>query len=400
MNTGFDKVFISYASEDYKIAIQLFDFLTDNGFNPWLDKIKISPGQQWDIEIMKALREADYIIILLSDISVNKRGYVQKEFKLAASYISEKLHSDIYIIPCKLDECTVPHFLSHLQWVHYSDNTCFNKILNSLIKQRTVYKEDFTKTHLDGQPFSFKITKKSFNPENNPDSSAEVSYFQFNDESNEELIEINEYVKEKASQDFRSGRKTILEESQSEFALNFRELHGPMNFSSEVNYKISYLSNHFISIDTSIYNYMGGAHGNYANIVYNFSLSPFAEITNEELFSSNLDALSYISHICKSTIVSNVRTHLDDPSITENDCFMIDYSSSFMPVWENFRNFSLSEKHVKFIFNPYDVTAYVLGQHIIPISYEALLIKFPDLHIIRKLNNETVIHIDNEYKFL
>jgi len=34
----FDKVFISYAKEDYVFAEKLYDFLIENNFKPWLDK--------------------------------------------------------------------------------------------------------------------------------------------------------------------------------------------------------------------------------------------------------------------------------------------------------------------------------------------------------------------------
>lgn len=40
-----DKVFISYAKEDYIFAEKLYDFLKENDFKPWLDKKEILPGK-------------------------------------------------------------------------------------------------------------------------------------------------------------------------------------------------------------------------------------------------------------------------------------------------------------------------------------------------------------------
>ncbi|MBK7669560.1 MAG: toll/interleukin-1 receptor domain-containing protein [Sphingobacteriaceae bacterium] len=34
----YNKVFISYATEDYQYADNLHDFLSKNGFEPWMDK--------------------------------------------------------------------------------------------------------------------------------------------------------------------------------------------------------------------------------------------------------------------------------------------------------------------------------------------------------------------------
>ncbi len=92
----FNKVFISYASEDIASAEKLYDYLKSAGYDPWLDKKRLLPGQDWNTEIRLALRKADFIVMLLSHISIAKRGYVQREFKLALEYCEEKLDGDIY----------------------------------------------------------------------------------------------------------------------------------------------------------------------------------------------------------------------------------------------------------------------------------------------------------------
>lgn len=136
----FDKVFISYAKEDYEFAEKLFDYLAENNFSPWLDKKKLLPGQQWDFEIKKGLREANYVILLLSDNSVRKRGYVQREFKLALKYYEEKLEDDIYLIPLKINKCDVPESLSSFQWIEITDESdAFESILASLNIQQDKY---------------------------------------------------------------------------------------------------------------------------------------------------------------------------------------------------------------------------------------------------------------------
>lgn len=112
----FNNVFISYAKEDIETAEKLFNYLKSFSYDPWLDKKKLLPGQDWNTEIRLALKKADFIVLLLSKISIAKRGYVQREFKLALEYCEQKFDSDIYIIPCKIDDCEVPEKLNKFQW--------------------------------------------------------------------------------------------------------------------------------------------------------------------------------------------------------------------------------------------------------------------------------------------
>ncbi|MDR2954739.1 MAG: TIR domain-containing protein [Prevotella sp.] len=137
----YNKVFIGHAEEDTDIGIDLYEFLEKNGYKPWLDKKELLTGQDWDHEIKKALREADFIVFLLSAISVTKRGYVQREYGLALQYCEEKLDSDIYIIPCKINECDVPDKLAKYQWVELLNDheNGFKAILKSLNHQRKKY---------------------------------------------------------------------------------------------------------------------------------------------------------------------------------------------------------------------------------------------------------------------
>ncbi len=114
-------VFISHASEDKTKARSLCKRLREDGFDPWLDKERILPGQDWDLEIEKALRGSDAILLCFSKVSAAKEGYVQKEYKRAMSYQAEKPEGTIFVIPVRLDDCEMPFFIQELQWVDYPD---------------------------------------------------------------------------------------------------------------------------------------------------------------------------------------------------------------------------------------------------------------------------------------
>ena len=54
------RVFISYAREDYATAKRLFDDMARLAVEPWLDRECMLPGQRWESEIRKAVRESRF----------------------------------------------------------------------------------------------------------------------------------------------------------------------------------------------------------------------------------------------------------------------------------------------------------------------------------------------------
>jgi len=75
------KVFISYAREDYETAQRLFDDLTQEGFECWLDKEKLLGGHGWEREIQHNINKSNNALLLISEHSVSKIGYIQVEQK-------------------------------------------------------------------------------------------------------------------------------------------------------------------------------------------------------------------------------------------------------------------------------------------------------------------------------
>jgi hypothetical protein len=101
------RVFISYAREDSKDANRLYNDLKISGLDPWLDTESLLGGQKWRIAIKEAIKNSRYFIPLLSSNSVEKIGYVQREFKEAFEVLKEFPESKIFVIPARLDESKV-----------------------------------------------------------------------------------------------------------------------------------------------------------------------------------------------------------------------------------------------------------------------------------------------------
>lgn len=111
------QIFLCYARQDEGKVENLYQKLASAGFKPWMDKHDILPGEPWESTIQKAIRDSDFFLACLSTNSVNRRGVIQKEIKQALEIWKEKLDSDIYFIPVRLDNCEVTESLSHFQWV-------------------------------------------------------------------------------------------------------------------------------------------------------------------------------------------------------------------------------------------------------------------------------------------
>ena len=126
------KLFLCHGSEDKPAVRQLYNNLISIGIDAWLDEEKILPGQDWQYEISKAVRNSDIIVICLSSTSVNKTGYVQKEIKYALDIAEEKPEGTIFLIPARLENCSVPDRLSGKQWVNLFEEKGFERLLKSL----------------------------------------------------------------------------------------------------------------------------------------------------------------------------------------------------------------------------------------------------------------------------
>ena len=109
----------------------LYDKLTKDRIDAWLDEEILLPGQDWKLEIPKAIRLSDVVLVLLSNHSITREGYVQKEIKYALDIADEKPEGTIFIIPVRLENCEVPLSLTKWQWVDFFRNDGYEKLVRS-----------------------------------------------------------------------------------------------------------------------------------------------------------------------------------------------------------------------------------------------------------------------------
>lgn len=126
------KVFLCHSKDDKPKVRELYQRLVADGFDAWLDEEKLMPGQEWDLEIRKAVRESDVVVVCLSNGSITKAGYVQKEIRFALDIADEQPEDAIFLIPARLENCEVPSRLVKWQWVDLFEEKGNSQLKTSL----------------------------------------------------------------------------------------------------------------------------------------------------------------------------------------------------------------------------------------------------------------------------
>src|SRR5262249_47539802 len=157
---------------------QLYTSLKSHGFRPWLDEIDLIPGQNWQLEIPKAIQSSNIFIACLSKRSVAKEGYVQKELRMALNAYAQKPPGSIYLIPVKLDDCDVPELqlpqlgidLRDIQWLDLWKTGGFDRLVDAINKSAgstkagndtAALKPKFVTDRIAGNQLGFTVTNPS-----------------------------------------------------------------------------------------------------------------------------------------------------------------------------------------------------------------------------------------------
>jgi hypothetical protein len=112
------RVFLAYVVEDAAVVERLFDELGARGFDPWMDRRKLLPGQNWPRAIEQAISIADFFVACFSKQAALKRGRFHAELRYALDCAAEVPLDRVYFIPVRIEECAVPGSVARkYQWV-------------------------------------------------------------------------------------------------------------------------------------------------------------------------------------------------------------------------------------------------------------------------------------------
>jgi len=130
------RVFLCHSSADRPIVRELYQkLLAESWIDPWLDEEELYPGDDWDLTIQKAVAESDVVLVCLSNNSITKRGYIQRELRYVVDVALEIPEGEIFLIPLRLEECTPPRSLRDWQYADYFEEKrerAYERLLYSL----------------------------------------------------------------------------------------------------------------------------------------------------------------------------------------------------------------------------------------------------------------------------
>ena len=132
------RVFIAYVHEDAARADELFDHLTAAGFDAWMDRRKLMPGQNWPLAIENAIELSDFVVACFSSRAARKQGGFQTEIRQALAAARRFPLGDVFLIPVRLEVCVVPQAIQ--REVQYVDlfpdpEAGFHRIVKTLRAQ-------------------------------------------------------------------------------------------------------------------------------------------------------------------------------------------------------------------------------------------------------------------------
>ena len=74
--SGGPRIFIAYVQEDVHQAERLYSAFQARGFDPWLDRKRLLPGQNWPRAIQQAIEVSDFFVACLSRPGPPEEGAV------------------------------------------------------------------------------------------------------------------------------------------------------------------------------------------------------------------------------------------------------------------------------------------------------------------------------------
>ena len=126
------RVFLSHNWKDKDVARKLAKDLGERGIGTWLDEAEIRLGDSLVEKIRHGIDTVEYLVVLLSEASVNSE-WVKKEVDIAMNQEIEG--KKVKVLPVLLDNCDLPGFLKGKLYADLTKKANYNMVLRQ-IEQR------------------------------------------------------------------------------------------------------------------------------------------------------------------------------------------------------------------------------------------------------------------------
>lgn len=364
------QIFLSYAKPDQERVIPFFEILEREGFNLWIDYRRIKPGQNGDFEIKRALEKSSLVIAFLSNNSINRRGYIQREIKIALDKLSEKLIDDIYIIPVLLDDDTpIPDQIKGIQCIAASDPHCMVQVSDALTYQLGRFGIEAQKLQRK-EEFSWSFHSKKEIWDGLPGYEVELQFINLQSERYPSINEIGDFIRGDLLKSLFSCRSTKLEQ-QPDFYNYGQEKYRRTN-TYDAHCTEPSVKGKVLTIQYSIHWYgAGAAHPNMYFQTYSFVIEPLIYIPSlEDVFFDKTNALINIQNYVRDQLK---KVQIGDPNQGQRYNLDPDQVNDGTQEWNDFSAFILGEEQIEFLFAPYQVAAHACGAQFADVPYSLLI---------------------------
>jgi len=360
-------VFLSYSSNDRARIEPFYDYLNGKGLSVWMDVKRLRGGQNWDFEIKKALQQATIVIVFLSTNSVSKRGYVQKEIRIALDKAQEKLIDDIYIIPVLIDNGIVtPDHLSKIQCilcdVPNQMEAVYESVIAQMSKSDTNIKEIKGSSSINWNTLNYKESWDGL-----PGYDVSFQYHQFISLKYLNIDHVSRLISGWLFGQLMNERKVKIEQSSD--LMNFAQEQFERQNTWDATCEEPLITEKMLSIVYNVYWYgAGAAHPNSFTKTFNFLIDPLILIEDfRNIFANEISAFEIIQGSARSQL--KAFEIMDDEPGSEIYRLDEEWVDRGTESWDDFQSFFFKRDSIEIVFDPYSVATYALGRQIISIPY-------------------------------
>ena len=143
--------------------------------------------------------------------------------------------------------------------------------------------------------------------------------------------------------------------------LDLRDDHIGMSFSNGLTSKVLWQTNRYLSLDMSTYSFSGGAHGMYGTLLETFDLTSGKPLNLIDIIR---DTVALRPLLEKGFVDAKKE---EAPDLTLRDLLLPEFKNLPMPAM-----YCLVPEGVRFVYNPYEVAPYAVGQTEILLTWEQL----------------------------
>ena len=343
---------------------EFYAHLTREGFHPWMDKYELKGGQNWDFELKKALKRSDIIVVFLSNNSVDKRGYCQREIKIALTKAQEKLMGDIFIIPVALDaDLRTPDELEDIHVIKTDRVDGFTELSRSIAAQLNELGEHQTKIE-ETTGLRWSVESVSENWDGLPGFDLRYDILRLSSVDFPEVSRVTEIMRGDAVSQLLAERRIKFEQSPDHF--NFGQDRFARQNSCEVSCQAPIVTERVMSIVQEISSWWAGAaHPNHGFSTMNFILDPLVKLDRiQDIFDDDDNAFSAVQKLVRRKLLE---AEYEGEKILEERSVVEGTSD-----WENFDDFAFTPDGLMILFGPYAVGPYAAGSHVAVVPYEEI----------------------------